>query len=232
MWDASNTPTIIITGGVADVLTVIDGTGNGNDLQKVGSSNHPQYHLSGLGPSSKPYILLTATDLCALECSPFPMGTGNELTWWYVGTNVSPTSQGFARPFSYAVPPSHDDFNDVGTWSCNNKIAPVDASIWNWTRNNQNIQATGLGVFPDVHIWIGTINSVGLMTLYVDGVSAGTNTQAGNWITGGAVGVGRNGFGNFNYATIRFGELTISTTFSNATLVGQINTALKSKWGL
>src|SRR6185369_8946508 len=102
-WDTSCALTVNADVGTGFLHTVADSSGNGNDMAKFGSSNFPIYSATAFN-TSFPGVIFTATDLVALACPNFPMGTGNTLTAWYVGTMAKFGSGGFGRTLSYNPP--------------------------------------------------------------------------------------------------------------------------------
>lgn len=227
-WDASVAASFTFNSG-SNISAVADQSGNSSNMAKAGSSNWPAYQATGL--NSRPCIQFTATSIAALQCASFAMGTGNTLTVWYVGTLAQAGSNGFARYFSYsALPGTNDDWNYAGSWSFNTN-SPASATAFNFQRNSISAAGTG-NASPAVNRIILTIDSSGHMTAYVNGVSAATATSTGNWVSGGTIGWGRNGYGNFNYATCQAQELGVATSYADATTVGKLDTYLKNKWGL
>ncbi len=228
-WDASVTASLTITGGT-NVNSVADQSGGGNTMNKVGSSNFPQYNATGFN-TSHPAIVFSGSALAALGCASFPMGSGNSLTVFYVGTLAEFGSSGNGRFVSYSLPGVHDDFNFVGTWQFSTS-SPVDTTKINFFRNSVNVNKSGLTASPAGHRIILTIDSGGGITLYVDGVSVATGTSGGNWNSGGSLSWGRDAFTDAAYMSMTAAELGVATGFSNATTVGQLDTYLKTKWGL
>src|SRR5258706_741130 len=113
MWDASNCPSLTLSG--PDILSVADGSGGGNTMTPAGTGHKPQYNATGF--NSRPAMVFTATDLGAFEAASFPIGTGNTLTVWYVGTLANNASQPFGRFMSYTKPAAAADFDNVGLFA-------------------------------------------------------------------------------------------------------------------
>lgn len=228
-WDASCGLSITIALGNPFFLAAIaDGSGFGNDMVKLGSSNWPIYSptlFNGL-----PGVQITATDLCSLYCpTAFPMGTGNTLTAWYVGSMTALGSNTFGRILSYAKP-SGDDSSNVGSWNVNagNSLTTV-----RFERNVLFTTSTSGAGIPAGHTFIFTIDPSGVMTVYVDGVASSTVTSPGNWVDGGNLAFGGEATGAVGgYWRGVAGEWGVATGYTNPTNVAALDLALKAKWSL
>lgn len=228
-WDASCAASITTTGTPFAVAAIADGSGNSNDMTKFGSSNWPQYSTTMFN-TSHPGILITATDLCALSCpNPFPMGTGNTLTAWYVGTLARSTSGSGGRTLSYSAP-GRLDFDNAGSWTV---VTNVSTTLTNFFRNNVGVPSNTGTVYPAGHRFILTIDSSGIMTSYLDGIASATSTSPGNWVTGGSMFFGAEAsFASGAIWSGIVGEWGVATDFTNFTNVTALDLALKAKWGL
>ena len=98
-------------------------------------------------------------------------------------------------------------------------------------RNNISIASSSVTASPSPHRLIVTVNA-GAVTVYIDGVSVGTGTSAGNWAATGLLRIGNDPVSVISQIVAPIAECGISTDFHNATVVGQLDTYLKTKWGL
>ena len=229
-WDASVLPSLSLTG--ADINSVADQSGGGRTMSWTGFVK-PTYSATGFN-STKPAILV-ANGSALISALGFPMGTGNTLTAWHVGTMCNSSgSDPDARAMTYFALGASTDFDNVGSWAVyrNGSTTQVASFI-----RNLNIASTAATVtaYPAPHRFIYTINSSGAMTLYIDGVSRATATAAGNWISGGILHIGNYavaGGGGGRFWSGQIAEAGVATGFSDATVVAQLDTYLKDKWGL
>ena len=207
-WDSSVTASLTLTG--ANVEGMVDQSGAGNHMGP-GAITRPTYSATGFN-TTKPGILFNNTTGTGLVTADgFPMGTGNTLTMWYVGT--MPTSGGTGRAVAYPKPGSND-WNNIGSWGVGGGGTNVFI-----IRNSVQVTTTA-SASPAGHRFIATVNGSGLMTFYVDGVAAATGTAAGNWVSAGKVGLGFQpspSITDFWGGTIA--EAGIATGFSDATAV-------------
>jgi hypothetical protein len=231
-WDtscAATVTTITISSNPNNLASIADSSGNGNGMVKFGS-NYPQFTTTMFN-TSYPGVLITATDLGCMHCpNPFPMGAGSTLTAWYVGTMSGAGGGAFGRTLSYAKP-GGSDFNNVNSWCV---LANGSGTTVNFVRNNLGtlISSSGSG-FPAGHRFIFTVNSSGVMTIYIDGVASGTVTVAGNWIDGGTMLFGGEpGASPGGFWRGIAGEWGVASSFTGSTGVAALDLYLKYKWGL
>lgn len=230
-YDASVFSSLAFTG--PDVTGVADLLGNGNNLFPTPGSITPLPTYDSTGFNGLPtldFIGQNGPDsvffLSPLSFSPFTMGDGSELTFWFVGTADS-AQIGFSRGLSYTAPAASHDYDNVNSWAFFRNNANPDIGI---IRNNQLEVPTT--TFDVPHIWIGTVKSDGSMKMYVDGIGSGPVVQAGNWITGGTLGFGG---GTVDFDTTWKGKISeagIVAAFNDAAAVNIGYLSLKAKWGL
>jgi hypothetical protein len=81
---------------------------------------------------------------------------------------------------------------------------------------------------------IGTVDSGGVLKIYVNNSVNSGGTLSGNWVSGGRVALGTGAAlpadNNFWSGTIA--EAGVATGFSDATAVAALDSYLKTKWGL
>jgi hypothetical protein len=225
-WDLSCPASVTNVG--FELHAVADISGGGNTMVKFGSTNWPVYSPTLF--NSLPGVQITATDVCALGCSaPFPMGAGNTLTGWYVGTMAETGSGTFGRTLSYAAP-GHVDFDNAASW-CVSASASITTA--NFFRNSVGCVSNVGTIYPAGHTFIFTIDSGGIMTNYVDGIPAATSSSPGNWITGGTMCFGTEVTGvGPDYWRGAAGEWGVSGSYTVPANVAAFHSVLKSKWHL
>jgi len=227
-YDASVFGSLSFSG--SDIIQVADQSGNCDNLTTTAGSITPAPTYNATGLNGLPTMVFTGqgtddvNNLSPLSFNGFQIGTGNTLTFWFVGESNS-TAVGFSRGISYLGLGEDHDYDNAGSWAFFRNSTTPDIGI---IRNNQTIVPGTTANTP--HIWIGTVKSDGTMTVYIDGVSGGTATQVGNWINGGLLGVG-GGAIDFD-ATWKgnISEIGIRTDFFDATAVNTLYLALKAKW--
>lgn len=218
-WDASIAASLSLTG--SDINSVADQSGLGNTLNW--SNGKPTYNATGL--NSRPAIIFGGAQ--GLQATPFPMGTGNTLTFWWVGTAGTAGSGSSARLLSYMGGGASADHNNAGSWL----VLRQSATQPRYWRNNSAILDFTCTADPAVHRFIATVNSSGLIAGYCDGVQTGfPGPVGGNWLDSGTFGVGRSPVGD--YFAGPFGEVGVTTDLIDATTIGALDTYLKTKWGL
>lgn len=169
----------------------------------------------------------------AMEATSFPMGTGNEITVWLVGTKGDFTSNSNARIMSYMGSGDTNDLtSSVGSWC----IPFTNPGVNYFSRNNTSVTNGGGANYPGGNRYIFTVNSSGVMTPYLDGVAGTTATVSGNWKTNGTLDFGRSaqnslGFAG-NYWTGPMAECGIATSCLPPSSVVALDRLLKLKWGL
>ncbi len=226
-YDASCPASLTLSG--FDIHAVADGSGNGNNMVKVGSSNWPQYQSTGFNGGAHPYFLFTSSDIAALGTPiAFPMGSGNTLTAWYVGTFSIIGGSAGGRVMSYAVN-GGSDFNNAGFWNVNANSSRFTSTL---ERNLiDNTSNTGTGD-PDGHRLIFTIDSAGAMTTYLDGVANAASSSPGNWTPGGGLCLGVDAYGGSQFWRGRLAEAGVALSYTSPTNVAALDLYLKNKWGL
>jgi len=225
-WDASCPDTLDLgpLGINYPVRGIADSIGNGNDMVKFNAS-YPFYNTT-LFNTTYPGVLFTATDLGCLYCPNFPLGTGNTLTAWYVGTFSGPASGGFGRTLSYNMGASPGGFEVMSAFS-NNTV-----TFYRGNFPAGLISTTG-AIYPAGHRFIFTVSALGIMTIYIDGVASATVMVAGNWISNGTLLFGGEaGASSGGFWTGLAGEWGISTAFADASGVAALDAYLATKWGL
>lgn len=225
-WDASVTASLSLTG--SDINSVADQSGGAHTMNWTGFLK-PTYSATGFN-STKPAILL-GSGSALVTASGFPMGTGNTLTAWHVGTMCNSSgSDTDARVLDYKS--AGADYNNDGSWAAYR--AGTSTQSASFIRNLiAATTAASFAAYPAPHRFIYTIDSSGVMTIYVDGVASATATKSGNWVSGGVAQIGlhlNTAGGNFWSGPIA--EAGIATGYSDAATVGQLDNYLKSKWGL
>ncbi len=228
-WDASCG--LGITNALGNpffLAKIADGSGFGNDMVKLGSGNWPIYSPTMF--NGMPGVQITATDLCSLYCpTAFPMGAGNTLTAWYAGTMTRFGGNHFGRVLSYAKP-SGDDSGNAGSWNVNSGDSLTTIRFERNVLFTTSISGTG---HPAGHRFIFTINSSGVMTIYLDGVASATVTSSGNWVDGGNLAFGGAATGAVGeYWNGIAGEWGIATDFTDPAGVAALDLHLQTKWGL
>ena len=228
-WDVSVTASLSLTG--SDLNSIADQSGGGNTMNWAGFGK-PVYSATGF--NSLPAISFDATNIGnALEAASFPMGTGNTLTAFYVGKNPqSGSNHNNPRILSYAKP-SNNDWDNVGSWalSSNPDFVFTNLAI---SRNAGGVSPVNATITNANHVVIATIDSGGVITIYIDGSATTCQTVSGNWVSSGTFGVGHHAAHNSdaNYLTGPMAEWGVATGFTGATDVGRLNASLTSKWGL
>lgn len=217
-WDASVTISLTLSG--SDILSIADLTCGGNTLN--GAATKPVYSATGL--NSLPSMLFTPSS--AIFADLFPMGTGNTLTFWTVSFMSSGTTQ-FGRNISYTAPFT-SDFGCVCSWEVERNNSGNSIRLVRNLNDTGNMAVT-LGT---PFILIGTIDSSGVQTIYVNGVPSSTATVVGNWISLGGMNLGSARLSGTEFWSGAISEAGVSTDFTNSTNVAVLNLYLKNKWGL
>lgn len=232
-WDMSCGDTITTAGAVGGnfaLAGVADSSGNGNDMVKFNAS-HPIYSATMFN-SAYPGALFTATDLGCMYCpNPFPMGTGNTLTAWYVGTMSDTTAGGFGRTLSYGIPV----FGDGGSVGSFGVMRTGSNTTVKWYRGGfpTGLVSNAAAVYPAGHRFIFTVSALGVMTIYIDGAASATTTVSGNWVDGGTLLFGGEmGASSGGFWSGIASEWGVASSFTDASGVAALDTYLKDKWGL
>ncbi len=225
-WDTKVTASLTLSG--SNATAIADQSGLGNAITNGGTGNVITYSATGFNTSYPGMNSNGGTSFLESPVANFPMGTGNTLTSWYVGTMLTGSTTGFGRVMSYTHGGVGDNTN-AGSWG----VFASTTTETQFFRNNQFASKTGISASPAGHRCIYTINSSGLMTVYVDGVaSATTATSTGNWISSGVLGLFRQAQHNQDCGYLTIAEAGIATGFANSTDVANLDTYLKNKWGL
>jgi hypothetical protein len=225
-WDTSITASLTLSG--SNVTAFADQSGGSNTLANGGLGRTLPYSATAFN-TSFPGIKPVSGNGFLETSSAFPMGTGNTLTAWYVGTTATGGSTAGGRTLSYAAPGAFD-FDNANSWTISNASSlTTNTSV---SRNGLNVTVGSLAASPAGHRFIYTINSSGVMTAYVDGVASSTTTSPGNWIAAGHFDLFRQAAhdSDFWYGTLA--EAGVATGFSSPAVVAQLDTYLKNKWGL
>ncbi|MGX1323732.1 hypothetical protein AB7M17_007185 [Bradyrhizobium sp. USDA 377] len=218
-WDASQTSTLTLSGST--ITNVADASGNGNHLGDGSTSTKPSYNATGF--NSRPAIVVSSGHALA-STNPFPLGTGNTLTFFFVGT-LTTSAASNARAMSYFDHVA-SDYSSAGGWIFFRNGTGAAAGIMrNTVSTVQSIS------YSTPYRWIGTVDSSGVMKIYVNGTSTGSATQSGNWITNGALGIGVS-ISDGSYWDGAIAECGIATAFTNSTDVATLDAFLQAKWGL
>jgi len=224
-WDASITASLSLTG--SSVNSVADQSGGGNTMNF--ENGKPVYNATGFDSTKPAIVFSTVPSFQVLKATPFPLGTGNTLTLWLVTTMPASGTASYGRYFSYNPSAGGNDFNSVNTF-----LFAQNSSTANQVglmRNSTMVASSSASAYPAPHRVIATISAAGAITIYIDGVSVGTGTMAGNWVNGGNLRIG-NDPGLSSQLVAPIAEWGIATGFSDATTVGLLDTYLKTKWGL
>ena len=223
-WDTSVTASMTLSG--SNITAIADQSGLGNTL--TATSVDPIYSATGFNSGTKPAMLMQANGPLRSGVSTFPMGTGNTLTAWSVTTMANSGTLSGGRYFSFGDA-SHTDFNYAQCWMlAANGSSTTSCEVY---RNSTQIQSAAVAAYPAPHRIIMTVKSDGTITIYIDGVSSGTGTSGGNWLGNGTLRIGTD-TGGSSFLVAPIAECGIATGYSDATTVGQLDTFLKTKWGL
>jgi hypothetical protein len=224
-WDTSVTASLTLTGGSPNAITSIaDQSGNG--LTLTWANTRPQYSPTQFN-TSYPGMATDVPSNRALEVSSFPMGTGNTLTVWYVGSPNFAVTPNNGRVLSYAKSGSQD-YDNAGSWHLHANGSQTQSCL---SRNGTNVAKTGLTANGPYRI-IATVDPSGVITVYANNSASSTGTSAGNWVSGGTFAIGRRAATGFDYGANVISEVGVSANYSDATAVAALDTYLKNKWGL
>jgi len=219
-YDSSVFSSFTLSG--ATITNVTDQSGNGNHLGNGATSFRPTYSATGFN-TSYPAMVFAAQQINST--STFPMGTGNTLTFWLVGT-MSSSSSTNGRSISY-YSGTASDFSIAGNWIFARNGAGATAMVMRAT-----IHADQSISYDTPYRFIGTIDSSGVMTLYLNGVASATATSSGNFISNGTLGIGGSVDSGGSLWSGSFAEIGISTAFTNSTDVSTLDSYLRTRWGL
>ncbi|MGX1323733.1 hypothetical protein AB7M17_007186 [Bradyrhizobium sp. USDA 377] len=219
-YDASVFSSLTLSGST--ITNVADQSGHNNHLGDGTTFAKPTYSATGL--NSRPAIMVSPGHALRSAVNAFPMGTGNTLTFFLVGTLTS-LSQTNGRFISY-YDGVGSDYSAAGSWIFFRNVGAAAVGIMcNSVSTVQSIS------YDTAYRFIGTINSSGVMTLYVNGAATSTATSSGNWIDNGTLGIGAS-ISDTVGVDGAISEVGIATGFSDATAVAALDAYLKDKWGL
>lgn len=217
-WDASVFSSLTISAG--KITAAADQSGAGHTM--AGPSG-PNYNATGF--NGLPAFDWGASGTNGLSVSSFPFGTGNTLTFYTV-ISMNNSTGSFGRIISYFAGGSNDADNNASFLVARN--AGSNALVL--YRNASTASTASLAFIP--HILIATINSSGVMTIYVDNVAVTGNTLNAAFGATGTLALGIAAFSNTSNWIGPMGEAGLTNTFTNSTNAGLLYTCLKSKWGL
>ncbi len=220
-WDTSVTASITLSG--SNVTALADQIGSNH----LANNSTVPYSATAFNTSYPGFTLPNSGSSYMFKVG-LAMGTGNTLTAWYVGTTAQNADSTSGRTLSYAAP-ANQDYNNAGSWTVANSTSFNNTFL---TRNNISAGISGLAGYAAGHRFIYTINSSGVITVYVDGVASTTATSSGNWVSGGnfCIGTHSNVGSDHWYGIVA--EAGIATGFTSSTDVARLDLYLKNKWGL
>lgn len=222
-WDASVTSSFTLSSTTVTAWADQTGTTGSNLGDGVATANRPTYSATSFN-TSYPGVTFSGGHSIVSQSNSFKMGTGNELTFYVVGTMTSATSN-FGRTLSYYSNVA-SDYSDPGNWIfIRNGTAQQTAIMRNSVLVSQNM------TYATPTIWIGTIDSSGVITIYTNNVASTTGTSSGNWRNNGTLGVGASVSDGGTLDGI-IAEAGISTSYINSTAVTTLYNSLKTKWGM
>jgi len=222
-WDASVTASLTLGAG-SKVTNWADQSASGNNLGDGNTTNKPTYSATSFN-SGRPGLALANAGGSLRSTSTVAFGTGNTVTFYYVGT-INSASSSNGRALAY-WDGSSSDFSSVGSFIFFRPGTAQTMAIMRAT-----IQPTATAITYDVPaIWIGTITSAGVITLYTDGVAGSTATSSGNFISNGNFSVGAS-ISDTVGVTGQLADVAISNGLTNSTNVAALYSCLKVKWGM
>ncbi len=217
-WDASVFASLSLTG--SNITAVADQSGAGNTIITYNAS--PTYSATGF--NSKPAMVFTSS--AALKKASFAFGTGSTLTAFFVGTYNNSTGA-FGRAISYFAGGSNDADNNTSF------LVARDNSNNNVTLyRNANTAIRATGTPPTNFRCIATVDSSGVMKMYINGVSTTGSTLNTAFGASGPLAIGMAAYAVTSWWEGAMGEVGLATGFTNSTDVGRLDTYLQSKWGL
>jgi hypothetical protein len=222
-WDASIYASLGLTGSTID--TVADQSGAGNNLGAFGANAKPTYNATGF--NSRPAMIFSRAADSALGLDPFPMGTGNTLTFWWVATRTVATENN-ARSLSYTAAGQSHDWTNAPSWAATFTNLNEDMHLERHSLQTPISESASAGAPTR---FIGTIDSSGAMVIYVNGIATSPTIAAGNWTTGGGLVVGRGKFDTASWDGA-VAECGIATGYHGASVIAQLDEFLAYKWGI
>jgi hypothetical protein len=229
-WDASVTASIALSG--SNVVSWADQSGAGNDLT---AANNPTYSATSFNSNTKPGITMASSG-SGLTKNNFAFGTGNTLTVFFVGQfNKAFSTEG--RAISYSAGPGYTGVSGSTTDEDNNfSFALAQQSNGDNVYLYRNGSSAARSFPGDLtpHRCIATIDSSGVMTIYIDNVAttgSTLNTAFASTPSQLQIGNVSSTPGNAKWNGV-VAECGVSTAFTSSTNVATLDNYLKTKWGM
>lgn len=227
--DLSVTASVTLVSGKVD--SIADQSASGLTASWGGFNRNP-YSATGFNTSYPAMTDNPSVDAGCVRISSFPMGTGNELTAWFVGTNVGVlgpvNTNRNGRALSYAAP-GVSDFNNAGSWC----LTPDSGDFTRIQYARNSLGAAVNAAITSPIIIVITVDSSGLLTFYVNGVKTTSSTIPGNWVSGGIFSFGANAAGNQDFWYGALAEGGVCTAWHNDATIAQLTSSyLGPKWGV
>jgi len=220
-WDASVTASLTLSG--ATVTRFADQSGLANNLGDGTTTSKPTYSATGL--DSQPAVSFASSQFLQTT-STLALGTGNTVTVFAVAT-LSSAAAGYGRLLSYRGSGATHDYDNVGSF-CLDRVS-TNAQV-QLERNGSGSAGATIAYLTPCRI-IGTFNSSGVRTIYINGVATTGTASAGNWVSNGLLNLGISVGDPYNW-TGAVAEAGIATGYSDATTAAALDLYLKNKWGL
>jgi hypothetical protein len=217
-WDASVFASMTIGTGSA-ITAIADQSGAGNNLVQ-GPFGGPVYNATGF--NSKPS--LTYSDHVQMKKASFAFGTGNTLTVFFVGQMNSITGA-YGRGISYHAGTSNDADNNASFHLSRDN---TNAGVTLYRNGSTAARAMTTG-FP--HRVIATVDSSGVMTIYVDGAATTGSTLNAAFGASGTLAIGMLADDLTNWWEGIIPEAGIATGFTNPSVAASLDSYLQTKWG-
>jgi hypothetical protein len=228
-WDASAASSLSLSG--SNVNSIADQSGQGNNLS---AASPPVYSATGL--NSRPSMDFSGTTGAGLIKNSFAFGTGNTLTVFFVGQFTKLFSTAYGRAVSLSAGPGYTGITGTTTDQDNNysfSLGQEGTGDNIVLYRNASIADRSFPGDGTPHRCIATIDSSGVMTIYVDGVATTGNTLNTAFASGGQLQIGNvSSTGSNAHWHGQLSEIGISPNFTNSTNVAALDTFLKTKWGL
>lgn len=224
-WDASVTASLTLSG--SDITAVADQSGAGNDMTGgvgVGAFK-PTYNATGFNTSYP--AMMMGVNFASLTKSSFAFGTGNTLTFFCVGQLDSANCDNFGRILSYYDGAGSNDADHNAVFLVGRNNAADGIILY------RNFSSTSKAVATNAKFrCIATVDSSGVMTIYIDGVAAVGSTLNAAFGASGTLTIGMAAFNTISPWRGSISEIGIATGFTNSTDVGLLDSYLQTKWGL
>lgn len=181
----------------------------------------PTYNATGF--NSRPAFSFNSN---GLQCT-LPMGTGTELTTFLVGNFTS--SSGFnGRALSYVASGQIHDYDNNQSWY----LARDNGTSALHLGRNAGTASAAVGYNTNARI-IATIDSSGVMKIYVNGVATTGSTLNAAFGASGVYVIGALNPGPPNDNWNGFiAETGVCNRFNDATTCAALDSYLQTKWGL